>query len=81
MATGVIIMRMTYDEWKIYVVKRAFPKYFLGEHWCSRCKIVYMPSFPEIRCPNCGALLRTSPRCQKKKKRVKNYVEVSDDVV
>ena len=81
MMVGVMKMKMRYDEWRIYVVKRNFPKYFLGEYWCSRCKIVYMPSFPDVRCPNCGAVLRSGPRGRKEKMKVKRYIEVSDDAV
>jgi uncharacterized paraquat-inducible protein A len=57
-----------YAYWSRFLVKRSWANYAKGEKFCGTCEYVFKPSWPFLRCPSCGSLLRVTTRTNKKYK-------------
>jgi uncharacterized paraquat-inducible protein A len=68
----------SFEFWSKFVVRRPAPIYRNNERWCSRCRIVFNKQYPELRCPTCGQLLRTSKRHAGKGMTEKKYIDLGD---
>jgi uncharacterized paraquat-inducible protein A len=68
----------SFEFWSKFVVRRPAPIYSNNERWCSRCRIVLNQYYPELRCPTCGQLLRTSKRHASKGRTEKKYIDLGD---
>ena len=49
-------------SWREFLVNRGFPKYEIGERFCSACRLIFSSSFEGFRCPVCSNILRARPR-------------------